>query len=89
MFQTGLHKNRKVVTDLASMTMFISGVWEELWPLSLVSAINEKQSLTYDEAIPQKKTVKIPSYLSRETSKGKAHIHKIQARMRCNVRPKN
>ena len=48
-----------------------------------------KQSLTDDEATPQKKKVKIPSYLSRETSKGKAHIHKIQARLRCNARNKN
>ena len=51
--------------------MFVSGVWEE--PLS---AIIEKQSLTEDEEIPQekkkkKKKVKIPSHLSRETSKGK------------------
>ena len=74
-----------MVTDLASMAMFIPGVWEELWPLS---AITEKQSLTEDDAVPQKKEVKIPPYLSREASKGKAHIHEIQARMRCNVRPK-
>ena len=39
--------------------------------------------------IPQTKKVKIPYYLSRETSKGKAHTHKIQARLRCNVRTKN
>ena len=32
--------------------MFISGVWEELW---LPSAMVEKQSLTDDEAVPQKK----------------------------------
>ena len=68
------------------MAMFISGVWKELWPLS---AITEKQSLTDDETVPQKKKVKIPSYLSREPSKGKAHIHEIQARMRCNERTKN
>ena len=68
------------------MVMFISGVWEELWPLS---AITEKQSLADDEAAPQKKKVKIPPHLSREPSKGKAHIHEIQARMRCNVRTKN
>ena len=53
-----------MVTVLASMVMFISGVWVELWPLS---AIIEKQSLTDDEAVPQKKKVKIPSYLSRGT----------------------
>ena len=59
----------KVITDLASMAMFISGVWEELWPLSTMV---EKQSLTEDEAVSQKKKVKIPSYLSREASKGKS-----------------
>ena len=60
---------------------------KELW---LPSAMVEKQSLTDDEAVPQKKKkVKIPSYLSREPAKGKSHIHKIQARNRCNVRTKN
>ena len=48
--------------------MIASRVWEELWPLSIIT---EEQSLTDHEAVPQKKKVKIPTYLSRVPSKGK------------------
>ena len=50
----------------------MSGIWEDtvvghkLWPLS---AIIQKQSVTDDEAVPQREKVQIPSYLSSVTSK--------------------
>ena len=52
--------------------MFISGAWEELWPLSVIT---EKQSLSDDEAVPQEKKVKIPSYLSRDIKGKSTHTY--------------